>query len=353
MRYKYFSIVLVVLALGGCQTSQIKQASFETTVRPVSVNNEPVFVYNPSGKEQFIFPEIAESLQEYGYDDFCSDTKSFSCYGNKLPYNEYVGMKGYFDSDKSIYAGFSDYDFYPVILENGKKFYFVSSKKYGGKYGSSSPIMSLKLFQEIKSFKAEPLIPGSSIIVASSKVNRGSKYYTLSNGKGLSEENLKLVREVCTKYGNKPEMAELLLEMKINKDDIDYRFFISPIGSTLRSGAELYIGLNDNAEWLRFKVKYYDDDWLFVKSYKVAADDYRWQSPKISFDRDNSGGDVWEWADLSATESHVEAAKALANAKKSTIRFQGNKYYSDKLLADDQKNGIKGILRLFELMEST
>lgn len=353
MNRNFLLPVLALLILSGCQVKQVKQASFEpSTPQAQPVKQDSSFVYSPAEKEEFVFNTKAESLQKYGYDNFCPNTKSFACYSNRLPYDKYVGMKGYFETDKPEKTDYSGYEFYPVVLENGDRFYFVSNKKYGGKYGSSSPIISLKQYEEVQSFKQEPLIPGSTIQLVSTDVSYGSKSYKLSNGNSLSDKNLKLIREVCSKFGNKPEMAELLLSMNIEKDEVDYRFFITPKGDILRSEAKLYIGFNDKDEWLRFKIKYYGDDWLFVSSYKIAADDYRWQSPKVSFERDHSSGDVWEWSDVAASEKYIEVAKALANAEKSTIRFQGNQYYSDKQLQEDQKKGILDILKLFRLMKN-
>ena len=312
-------------------------------------SNKHEFVYNPTIKEQFVFNKKAEELQNYGYDNFCKNTETFAC-SNRLSYQSYVGMKGYFDTSKPIKTDYSGYEFYPVILENGEKYYFVANKKYGGKYGDMSPIISYKQYVELQSFKPEPLIPKSQIQLTSNEMTYGTKYFTLSNGKQISEKNLKLIREVCKRFGNKPEMAKLLLNMKIDKDDVDYKFFISPTGNSLRSEAKLYIGFNDKKQWLRFKVTYYDDDWLFVSSYKVAADDYRWQSSKLKFERDNSSGSVWEWIDVAAKKKEIEVAKALANAKKATIRFQGDQYYSDKQLQDDQKISILKVLKLYSLM---
>lgn len=365
MKILYLFSILFVLFIAGCQVNQVKQSSFDVTtsdkgvkktvpdVIPLEreIEKETLFIFNPAKNEQFVFNEQAESLQKYGFDKFCLDTESFNCYSNRLPYDKYVGMKGYFETEKPAKTDYSGNEFYPVILENGDQFYFVSNNKYGGKYGGSSPIVPLKQYQEVKSFSKEPLVMGSSIELVSVKVINGYKYFKLNTGDTLSDEDLKLIREVSGKYGNKPEMAELLLDMNIDKDEVDYRFFIMPKGSVLRSEAKLYIGFNDRKKWLRFKVEYYDNDWLFVNSYKVAADDYRWQSPKMDFERDHSSGSVWEWSDLAASEKHIEVAKALANSKKSIIRFQGDQYYSDKLIQDDQKEGINNILKLFKLMK--
>lgn len=352
---KYISILpLSLIFLIGCQTTQ--QASFEPSADQKTTNitatKAPTFVYDPKGKEEFVFHTKAESLQKYGYDKFCANTKSFSCYSNRLDYSKYLGMRGYFDTLEPAKKDYSGYEFYPVILENGEKYYFVANSKYGGKYGSSSPIISYKEHLDLKSFKPEPLIPLSPIQVVGKNINYGSKMFNLSNGKTISDGNLTLIREVSKRFGNNPEIAELLLGMNISKDEIDFRFFVSPKGDSLKSDAQLYIGFNEKDQWLRFKVKYYDNDWLFVDSYKVAADDYRWQSPKLKFERDHSSGSVWEWIDVSAKDKEIEVAKAIATSNKATIRFQGSKYYSDKVLNAEQKKSIQQIIKLFGLMKS-
>ena len=349
-----FLIVFLIVAT-GCQTIPIQSPySVNTTTTSqsnIETNKKGTFVYNPVGKEEFIFNEKAESLQKYGYDNFCNTTKTFAC-RNKLTYSKYVGTRGYFDSDKSV-RNYVGYDFYPVILESGEKFFFVANEKFGGKYGHSSPIISYNKYKELKSFSRSPIVEGADIFLVDARISYGTKYYSLSNGSDISEKKLKLIREISSKYkNNSVEIAKLLLDLKINKDEVDYQFFISPTGDILRSEAKLYIGFNNTATWLRFKVKYYGDDWLFVKTFKVAADDYRWQSQGYEFKRDNSSGSVWEWIDIPANEKEIEVAKKLAGANKAVIRFQGSQYYSDQTLQNDQKEGIKTVLELYKLMRN-
>lgn len=59
--------------------------------------------YDPAGREEFVFSEKAESLQKFGYDRFCPDTKTFAC-RIRLPYEKYVGTKGYFVSSTPAHA---------------------------------------------------------------------------------------------------------------------------------------------------------------------------------------------------------------------------------------------------------
>ncbi len=318
---------------------------------PTKEGTPDAAVFEPNGKELFVFADLGNPSEKEGYSGFCSGMESSTCFSQTLPYEKYRAMKGYFESSQPAKTDSQGFDFYPVVLENGERLVFRSYAKAGNKYKSTSSILPLKLYQEVKAFSPEPVVPGAKTLLTSVSGAYGSKSFKLSNGNGLSEDQLSLIREVYRRFGNNPEVAELLLGMDIERDTVEYRFFITPKGDTLRSGALLYIGFNKGDLWLRFKVKYYGSDWLFVNSFKVAADDYRWQSPALSFERDHSSGDVWEWVDLTASSKHIEAAKALARAQTATIRFQGDPYYADEQLADDQKRSLSDMLKLFELMK--
>lgn len=345
-------IVLILslsLLLIGCQTTQPKpqQRSFDDVIK--NLPKTPGYHYDPQGKEEFIFHEKIESLQKYGYSYVCKNTKTVTC--QSISYYRYFGMRGYFDTETPVKKDSSGHEFYPVTLRNGQKFYLVSLTKYGGKYGSSSPIISYEEYLKLKEFQSEPLISGSSINIIKIKMQYNSKWYELSNGQTIPAIQLKRIRNICEKFGDKPEMAELLLNMRIRKDEVDFKYFVSSDTNSLKSPAQLYIGFDDNNIWLRFKVEYKDNDWLFVHSYKIAADDYRWQSPNLTFKRDHSSGQVWEWQDVLAGNKEIERAMALANANKAIIRFQGSKYYSDKELNEDQQKSIKQIIKLYQLMK--
>jgi len=307
--------------------------------------------YDPAGREEFVFAEKSESLRKFGYDHFCPDTKTFAC-RTRLPYEKFVGKKGYFVSSTPTHSDLFGYDFYPVVLESGDEYFYVSRKK-DGKYGSMSPIIPLSQYLELQSFQPEPLVAGSTIMLTKVEQKYGVRTFTLSNSKTVSDAKLKNIRALVARFGGKSSLAELLLDTDINRDDIEDRYFIQPTGSVLRPEAKLYIGVNPKEAWLRFEVKYYGDDWLFVGSYIAAADDYRWQSPKMKFARDHASGSVWEWVDVSAGAKEIEVAKALSSAQKATIRFQGNQYYDDAMLEEDQKQSIKTILAIYKEMGGT
>lgn len=151
---RYYILLLITLVLiTGCQSIQARQVTFQPSTA-VTKSTKPEFVYTPEEKEQFVFKKKTTYPKMYGYERFCYSTKSFVCF-NRLPYRRYAEMKGYFDTDKPIKTDCSGYEFYPVTLENGEKYYFVANKKYGGKYGYSSPIISLEEAQKLRSTAAK------------------------------------------------------------------------------------------------------------------------------------------------------------------------------------------------------
>lgn len=328
------AIIVLAVLLQGCAQMPVSDSSS----------------YAPGNNEQFVLAEKPEQLRQYGFDGFCESTESFAC-RNRLNYRRYVGMKGYFTTDEPTHTDFSGHQFWPVVLENGRQFFYVSNPKYGGKYGSSADIVPLTRYEQVASYSAEPLVPGSEITVEAVELSSGRERYSLSNGEKIGKEKLNYVRKLSAQFpSSQPEIARTLLDFRITFDEIENQYFIQPQGDILRNEAKLYIGVRPSKTWLRMKIKYYGDDWLFARSYKVAADDYRWESPALQFERDHSGGHVWEWIDKAPSEDDLQNMRALANATDPVIRFQGRQYYSDFKLSSQQQSSIAEVLGLFGLL---
>lgn len=349
-------ISLMAIALAGCQTTGASPStSAPTTASTGQSQARSVSAYNPENREEFVFNERAPQLQKYGYDKFCKNTSTFAC-SNKLNYNRYVGRRGYFISSTPAERDIHGYDFYRVKLDTGEEFFYVANEKYGGKYGSSAPIMSAAKADELASFKAEPLVAGSDIMVTGVTYQYGMTMHSLSNGRSVSDKELSRIRRLSADFGtNSAQVAAGLVGFVIQEDEIERKYFIRPSPSLMKgkSDANVYIGYDGKEPWLRFYLRYYGDDWLFVRSFIIAADEFRWQSPPHDFKRDHSGGNVWEWLDISAGKQEIELARALASAKKATIRLQGKQYYRDVTLTPEQQERIKRGLELFEMMAGT
>ncbi|HGZ6774426.1 TPA: hypothetical protein ACOLZV_002308 [Vibrio parahaemolyticus] len=336
----------LTISLFGCQS---------TTSNPTEVKaNLNIAVYQPEGHEQFIFAPRGEGLQEYGYTNFCLIPEDSACYSNKLPYEDYLGKKGYFESKEPIKTTASS-EFYPVVLETGER-YFFQKYAFQNKYDTGAGmIYPLDLHNERNSFSPEPLVQGSDISLVSVKIFATpvgtARHYTLDNGKVVSIERLESIRSFTKKFGqDNPEVAKLLLNMNIKHDEVEQRYFITPNGNTGKSELGFYLGVNENSKWLRFKTLYYGNDWLFADSFIVAADEFRWRSPIAEFKRDHASGKVWEWLDLPATKEYIKFTEKMAKAEKPVVRFQGDRGYKDYQLTLEQQKGINDTLSLFKLI---
>ena len=99
------------------------------------------------------------------------------------------------------------------------------------------------------------------------------------------------------------------------------------------------------------KLHYYDDSWLFAKSFKVVTDGVPFQSPAVRFNRDNYGGNVWETAYLDLSKKKYRAlADKIVSSKEAIIRFQGKQYYSDLTVTDRMREDIGSMLKALDVI---
>ena len=106
----------------------------------------------------------------------------------------------------------------------------------------------------------------------------------------------------------------------------------------------LYIASQGNSDQVRLRIRFTAEDWLFIESYIIKADDQKFTITPLSIERDNSGGQVWEWSDEQAIREDLEMAKVIANSKKAVIRYNGQQYYKDRTITAAEKSALKHIL---------
>jgi hypothetical protein len=122
------------------------------------------------------------------------------------------------------------------------------------------------------------------------------------------------------------------------------------------NGFYLYFGKEDSGTFtpLRLAVQYYSEDWLFIRSAWAKADNERVDVPHetsryMGWERDNSGGSIWEWSDTALTSSSEKSVvRTLANAKKVTVRFEGRQYYDDRTISAAQQKAMREVITAYE-----
>lgn len=115
-----------------------------------------------------------------------------------------------------------------------------------------------------------------------------------------------------------------------------------------------YIAISEGSDpWLRLKIQYAADDWLFIESVIVKVDDETFtltEKEYGEFKTDHSAGKIWEWLDREVNGSELEMLKAIADAKKVIVRYNGRDYYKDKTLSAKQITAVKEVLTAFEAL---
>ena len=113
----------------------------------------------------------------------------------------------------------------------------------------------------------------------------------------------------------------------------------------------IYFGSRDGSAAsypLRLKLQYYGDDWLFVRSVTVKADDRVYELGSLDFERDNSSGSIWEWVDMPVKDHDM--LNHWMSAKRVVVRFNGNQYSHDFILPLSQQTQLREVYKAWTVM---
>ncbi|NRA14494.1 MAG: hypothetical protein HRU04_03215 [Oceanospirillaceae bacterium] len=339
-------LLALVLTNSGCQFISIEKATF-VPQDPIYYSADAQPIFNPNGKEVFVLKSKPSALQRGGYVKFCQNTVNLNC-KNKLPYLRFLGMRGYFDSSVPSKTDHKSYEFYPVVMENGDKYFFLSMQSVGGKYGAASPISLVTLGQN---FKPTPLAGNSEIQIVAQYSSFDSIYYTLSNGAIIERQQLQYLRDISGKYAAQAEISELLLHTHIEKSELYNSYLIAPKIAAAKSDIKLIIGLSEQRQWLRLKVSHTARQKMDFNAYSIVADELLWRSPPLAFSSRKSAHQYQQWFEISANQQELKIAKALASAGKGLLRLHGPKKSVYKILKSPDKQQLADIITLYGLLQ--
>ena len=148
------------------------------------------------------------------------------------------------------------------------------------------------------------------------------------------------------------ELQKALSKMRIQKDSVTNKKWYYAQSTTKYldvNSFHLYIGQDQGSEpYLRMRIQYAGDDWLFINKYTINADGRIFVlNPNYGdVERDNDSG-VWEWYDASPTSSDLEMIKAIAKSKKTVIRPEGDQYYRDRTITGTEKTALSNVLTAY------
>jgi hypothetical protein len=182
----------------------------------------------------------------------------------------------------------------------------------------------------------------------------------LAKQKELEIKNLakqKKKEEIARKKEEEKKLANATRNMRKKYDDMSettwYRDKTSPRYSNYNGFFGYFGKSNTGSPFLRLRIQYASDDWLFIEKYVIKVDGITYEIEEAKYgeiEKDNGSGGIWEWLDRSVTKKEFEIMKAVANGKSVKIRFNGKQYYKDKTISSKQKRALRNVIDAFEAM---
>ena len=200
--------------------------------------------------------------------------------------------------------------------------------------------------------------------ILSSIVSRLKKYHPASKeceeaqkiwDRYLVAEQAKIEAARQKKLKEEKERLKAVNKLRKKTDDIDnVTWYHNPYFTHYDDAnlTSLYMGQSGRSVWLRLKMSYTGDDWIFFDNAYLSYDG---NTREIYFDRyqnkksDNSGGYVWEWIDVPVSESDLEFLKRMVNGKSVKMRLSG-KYSKTRNLSSKEIKAIKEMIMAYEVL---
>lgn len=156
---------------------------------------------------------------------------------------------------------------------------------------------------------------------------------------------------------DKKRVAASLKSMRVEKDEIRGIEFYSHQDSTkfLNSRSELAVYFSaraGRAETLFLRLQYVAEDWLFIESFTIKADEavFQFHPARGELQRDNGGGSIWEWFEAPVSARERATLDAILAAKKVTVRYQGKQYYKDRVVPAPELERMRQVLAAYKAM---
>jgi len=168
-----------------------------------------------------------------------------------------------------------------------------------------------------------------------------------------------LVREAAEKLKIAEEQRlKSLKKLKKNHDDVSgVTWYKNPYFSHYYSEhkTSIYFGDDGNSKWLRLRMSYGGDDWIF---FERAFLSYDGNTMEIKFDKyrdketDNGSGSVWEWIDVSVSKDLETFLRDYSKSKNAKMRLSG-KYTQTRTLSWEERQGLRDVLAGYDALKNS
>lgn len=178
-------------------------------------------------------------------------------------------------------------------------------------------------------------------------------------------EELKDVQKKCDKIYADRKAKEAALEKQrmaaVNKlrkvyDDVSgvtwyYNPYFTHYNNTNRTS--VYIGKSGYSTWLRLKMSYEGDNWIFFDYAFLSYDGNTLQIPFDEYKDKKSDNSVrvWEWIDVSVDSYLEQFLREMVKGKSVKMRLTG-KYTYTRNLTSTEKKAIQEVLMAYDILKN-
>ncbi len=156
----------------------------------------------------------------------------------------------------------------------------------------------------------------------------------------------------------KEKRMKAVNKLKKKYDDVDgITWYSNPyfVHYNNTNHVSVYIGKSETSVWLRLKMSYEGDNWIFFENAYLSYDGntkYVYFNEYEDKKSDSGyGGRVWEWIDVGVDDSMLAFLKEMVNGKSIKMRLSG-KYTHDHIITYDERKGIEDVLLAYDVLKN-
>lgn len=187
------------------------------------------------------------------------------------------------------------------------------------------------------------------------QANEHSKVQALLN-EVIAKEKARAEAKRIQAEKERQERLKAVNKLKKKRDDVQgITWYYNPYFTHYsdRNLVSLYMGESKYSVWLRLKMSYSGDDWIFFDHAYLSYDG---NTREITFDKykdkesDNSTY-VWEWIDVSVSDSDLSFLKKMVKGKSVKMQLTG-KYTKTRTVSANEIKAINEMIMAYEVLDA-
>lgn len=187
------------------------------------------------------------------------------------------------------------------------------------------------------------------------QANECAKVQALLN-EVVAKEKAKAEAKRIQAEKERKERLKVVNKLKKKRDDVQgITWYYNPYFTHYdnRNLVSLYMGERGSSVWLRLKMSYSGDSWIFFEHAYLSYDG---STREILFDKykdKESDNDtyVWEWIDVSVSDSDLSFLKKMVKGKSVKMQLTG-KYTKTRTVSTNEIKAINEMIMAYEVLKA-